>query len=136
MTLMPTMLVFTLFTSSILALVEQASGLAQIAEEFANIGKAINDIPAVKTTVLTTLMTATAGASVAAATAGAVSGVVTSALGIGSPGPRGAPGAAATAPARDVKVEITLNAPDLQDFLSGKVKTVIGKESGRANRGQ
>ena len=136
MTLIPTMLVFTLFTGSILALVEQASGLAQIAEEFANIGKAINDIPAVKTTVLTTLMTATAGASVAAATAGAVSGVVTNALGIGAPGPRGAPGAAATAPARDVKVEITLNAPDLQDFLSGKVKTVIGKESGRANRGQ
>tara|TARA_Y100000034_G_scaffold17486_1_gene19128 strand:- start:6664 stop:9474 length:2811 start_codon:yes stop_codon:yes gene_type:complete len=142
MTLIPTMLIFTMFTDSIAALVEQKSELAEIATAFMAIGKAIEEIPAVKTAILTTLMTATAPVAIAAATAGTITGTVMGAVGA-TPGARGAAGApGATQPhhhapmLKDVKVDITLNAPDLEAFLSGKTKSTLGKASFAAIAGK
>ena len=125
-TLMPTMLIFDRFTDSILALVGQQSGLAQIAKEFKEIGKAIDEMPAVKTVALTALMATTAATTVAAGVPGALAGAVAGAIG-GTPG-----GGGATGGGREVKVQINLDRGATQDFLSGKTKTFIGKESFKA----
>tara|TARA_Y100000034_G_scaffold107469_1_gene137031 strand:- start:1794 stop:3092 length:1299 start_codon:yes stop_codon:yes gene_type:complete len=105
----PTMAIFTMLISGIGDLMDNTSGLKQVADDFIRIGNAIRTIPPVRTLALSTLMTTTA-------VAGKVTGGASTAAGAGAGGQR------------QVKVEISLDATATKEFLNGNTKTFIGTE--------
>ena len=109
LTMMPTMIVFNMLISGIGELMDNTTGLKQVADDFVRIGNAIRTIPPVRAIALSALMTTTA-------IAGKATGVAPT-----------AGGGAGTQ--KEVKVTISLDAAATKDFLNGNTRTFIGSES-------
>ena len=108
LTMMPTMIVFNMLISGIGELMDNTTGLKQVADDFVRIGNAIRTIPPVRAIALSALMTTTA-------IAGKATGV--------------APAAGGAGEQKEVKVTISLDAKATKDFLNGNTKTFMGTES-------